>query len=68
MWTQIRLLLQEQPDLDLDWLSKRLRIFQQTTKGILLFVIYALRVNKEFNVYTVRVFYEIHARLHGSDK
>ena len=45
MWTQIRLFLYEQSDLDLHLL----------TKG--LFVICAFRVNKcEFSVYAVKIF------------
>ena len=57
MWTQIRLLLQEQSDLDLHCLSKRLQIFQETTKTYDFFVICALRVNTcEFSVYRVRIF------------
>ena len=57
MWTQVRLLLQEQSDLDLHCLSKRLQIFQQTTKAYSFFGILSLRVDKcEFSVYTVRIF------------
>ena len=57
MGAQIRLILQEQSDLDLHCLSKRLQIFQQTTKAYDFFVICALRVNKcEFSVYAVRIF------------
>ena len=58
MWTQIRLLLQEQSDFDVHCLSKRRQIFQQTTKAYkLFFVIFALTVNKyEFSFYTVRIF------------
>ena len=49
---------EEQYDLDLHCLLKRLYIFQQTTKAYNFSVICALRVNKcgEFSVYTVRIF------------
>ena len=48
-WIQIRLLLQEQSNLDQHCLSKRLQIFQQMTKAFL--VICTLIVNKcEFSV------------------
>ena len=47
----------EQSDLDLHILSKRLQIFQQTTKAYDFSVKCALIVNKcELNVYTVRIF------------
>ena len=47
----------DQTDLDLYCLSKRLQIFQQTTKTYDIFVICVLRVNKcEFSVYTARIF------------
>ena len=54
MWTQIRLLLQEQSDLGSHCLSKRLQIW--VDKTYVTFVICALRVNKcEFSVYKVRI-------------
>ena len=57
MRTQIRLLIQEQSDLDLHCLSKRLQIFQQATKAYDVFAICALNVNKcKFSVNTVRIF------------
>ena len=53
MWTQIR---QEQSDLDLHCLSKRLQIFQQMPKANLFFMICPLRVNNcELSVYIVRI-------------
>ena len=44
-------------DLDLHCLSKRLQIFQQTTKAYNFFVIFALKIDKcEFSVYAFRIF------------
>ena len=60
------LLLQEQSDLGSYCLSMRLQIVKWTTKTYIL-LLCAERVNKcEFSVYTVRIFYEMHARLRGS--
>ena len=57
MWSQIRLLLKEQFDLDLHCLSKRLKNISTDHKSIQLFVVCALRVNNcEFSVYTVTIF------------
>ena len=42
MWTQISVLLPEQSDLNLHYLSKRLQLFKQTTKAYDCFVICAL--------------------------
>ena len=60
MWTQIRLLLLEQSDLDLHGLLKRLQNISVDNKHIL-FVIHvcALRLYKcEVTEYTVRIFME----------
>ena len=55
MWTHIRLLLQEQSDLDLYCLSKATNISADDKSCF--FVTCALRVDKcEFSVYTVRIF------------
>ena len=57
MWTNIRLFIQEQPDLDLQCLLKRLQNKSADNKSIRLFVICALRVNTcEFNEYTLTIF------------
>ena len=58
--TQIRLLLHEQPGLDLHCSSKRL----QTTKAYDCFEICALRL---INVSSVHIRSEMHARLRGSN-
>ena len=56
MWTQIRLLLQEQSDPGPHSLSLRLQVYKWTSKTNILWLC-ALRVNKcEFSVYTVRIF------------
>ena len=60
MWNQIRLLLQEQSDLDLHWLFKRLQKIPVDDKDIR-FVMHVcpLRFNKcEDSEYTVRIFME----------
>ena len=58
MLTQIRLILQEQSDLDLHCLSKGLqKYFCRRRKQSTVALIGALRVNKcEFSVYTVTIF------------
>ena len=57
MWTQSRLLLKGQSDLDLHCLLKRLQNVSADNKNIQLFVICALRVNTcEVSVYMVRTF------------
>ena len=54
---QIRLLLQEQSDLDLHCLSKGFKYISADDKSIRLCVVCALRVNEcEFSVYTVTIF------------
>ena len=52
---------QEKSDLALHCLSKRLQIFQQTTKANDFFVICALRVQCIYS----QDFHEMHARLRG---
>ena len=68
MWTQIRLLLQEQSDLGPHCLSMRLQIFQWATKTYDFLWSCALRVNKcEFWVHTVRIFMKCTHILRGQN-
>ena len=64
MWTQIRLLLQEQSDLDLQFVEEASKTFKQTTKADNLCCIGPLRVNKcDFQLIYGNNFHEMHARL-----
>ena len=68
MWTQIRLLPQEQSDLDPNCLLKTSKHFSKQQKQTIFVCFGALSVDKcEFQFIYCRDFHDMHARLRGSN-